>query len=74
MEGLRLFGIRRWKRADQVMNGNADGILNTYDKTRSDYGKHILIESRTFASRDYLWAIPQNEIKLDPDLGQNTGW
>lgn len=74
MEGLRLFDIRRWKIADQVMNGNAYGILNNYDKTRSDYGKHILIESRTFASRDYLWAIPQNEIKLDPDLGQNTGW
>lgn len=74
LEGLRLFDIRRWKIGEQVMNGNAYGILNDYDATRSDYGKHVLIEARSFTTRDYLWAIPQNEITLDPAIGQNTGW
>ncbi|HEY0298510.1 MAG TPA: RagB/SusD family nutrient uptake outer membrane protein, partial [Arachidicoccus sp.] len=75
MEGaLRLFDIRRWKIGEQVMNGNAYGILNNYDKSRADYGKHVLIEARSFTTRDYLWAIPQNELTLDPALGQNSGW
>ncbi|ANI89073.1 carbohydrate-binding protein SusD [Arachidicoccus ginsenosidimutans] len=74
MEGLRLFDIRRWKIGEQVMNGNAYGILNNYNKSRGDYGSHVLVEKRSFVARDYLWAIPQNQIDLSHKLTQNTGW
>jgi hypothetical protein len=76
MEDHRLFDIRRWKIAETVMTGTAYGILNNYDNSRADYGKHVVVEQRTFVNpRDYLWAIPQSEVALNPNLlPNNTGW
>lgn len=76
MEDNRLFDIRRWKIAKDVMTGPAYGILNNFDNTRADYGKHVLVEQRTFNDpRDYLWPVPQNEVTLNPNvLPNNTGW
>lgn len=75
LEDNRLFDIRRWKIAETVMPGPAYGILNNYDPSRGDYGKHVLVETRYFnVNRDYLWAIPQNEVDLDKSLVQNPGW
>ncbi|WP_440135472.1 RagB/SusD family nutrient uptake outer membrane protein [Chitinophaga sancti] len=75
MEDIRLFDIRRWKIADKVMNGVAYGILNNYDASRADYGKHVVIETRSFATRDYLWPVPQSEISANSAvLPNNTGW
>lgn len=71
---IHLFDIRRWKTASTVMNGNVYGILNNFDNTRADYGKHVLIESRTFTTKDYLWPIPQNEMDINSKLTQNPGW
>ena len=75
LEDNRLFDIRRWKIAETVMPGNVYGILNNFDTGRADYGSHVLVEKRSFnAGRDYLWAIPQNEMDLDKNLVQNPGW
>lgn len=75
MEEHRLFDIRRWKIAEQVMPGNVYGILNYWNSERSDYGQHVLVESRQFnAQRDYLWAIPQSEMDVNENLGQNSNW
>ncbi|MCC9138402.1 RagB/SusD family nutrient uptake outer membrane protein [Pontibacter silvestris] len=75
LEEHRLFDIRRWGIAEDVMSGNAYGILNNFNSSRSDYGQHILVERRQFdSSRDYLWAIPQNEVDINPNLEQNPGW
>ena len=27
-----------------------------------------------FQQRDYLWPVPETELSLNPNLGQNTGW
>jgi hypothetical protein len=75
LEDNRFFDIRRWKIAETVMSGNAYGILNNFNSSRADFGKHVLVEKRTFnPARDYLWAIPQNEIDLNKSLVQNPGW
>jgi len=75
MEDNRLFDIRRWKIAETVMPGPAYGILNYFNSLRGDYGQHVLVETRYFnVGRDYLWAIPQNEVDLDKNLVQNPGW
>jgi hypothetical protein len=74
LEDNRLFDIRRWKIAATVMNGPVYGILNYFDNTRSDYGKNILVEQRKFTERDYLWAIPQSETSISPNVGQNPLW
>jgi hypothetical protein len=75
LEDNRFFDIRRWKIAERVMSGNAYGILNNFNSSRADYGQHVLVEKRTFnPARDYVWAIPQNEVDLNKSLTQNPGW
>ncbi|MGV8094746.1 MAG: RagB/SusD family nutrient uptake outer membrane protein [Mangrovibacterium sp.] len=75
IEEHRLFDIRRWEIADEVMPGNVYGILNYWDTNRSDYGQHVLVENRQFnANRDYLWPIPQSEMDLNENLVQNPVW
>ncbi len=72
-EGFRFYDIRRWKIAENVMQGNVygmtyseNGILNTIQVTAFQ---------RIFnKSRDYLWPIPYKETLLDPELSQNPGW
>lgn len=75
VEPQRLFDIRRWKIADSVMPGPVYGVLNNFNSSRSDYGQHVQVEIRAFnPNRDYLWAIPQNELLLNKNLTQNPGW
>jgi len=48
------------------MPGPAYGILNNINLSKANYGSHVLIEQRNFnAGRDYLFAIPANEISLN---------
>lgn len=72
-EGLRLFDIRRWKIAENVMPGVPLGM------TYLDNGKITQIGlpgfERFFSSdKDYLWPIPQRERELNRNLTQNPGW
>ncbi|MDF9797841.1 hypothetical protein OKW21_003104 [Catalinimonas alkaloidigena] len=72
-EGLRLFDIRRWQIADEVMQGIPKGMRYVED------GQVKQVEltgvDRNFnAERDYLWAIPQRERELNPNLSQNPNW
>lgn len=72
-EGLRYFDIRRWKIAENVMPGVIKGM------TYKDQDGHLQTVSisgfnRAFPKKDYLWPIPYNEIKLNPNLTQNSGW
>lgn len=62
-EGKHLKDMKRWKTAEIEMNGAVhDWEGNLY-------------EVRTFDPiRDYLWAIPAQEIDLNPNLQQNPNW
>ncbi|RYU90525.1 RagB/SusD family nutrient uptake outer membrane protein [Mucilaginibacter terrigena] len=73
MEGLRVDDIRRWKIADDVMNGYAHGAKFSSDQS-TDNG-YIRTQLRKFnPERDYLWAIPSHDVNLNPNLGQNPGY
>ena len=75
IEEHRLFDIRRWKIAEQVMPGNVYGILNNFNNARADYGSHVLVETRVFnPDRNYVWGYPQGEVDLNKSLVQNSNW
>jgi hypothetical protein len=38
----------------------------------TDY--RVLILTNFKKERDYLWPVPETELSLNPDLGQNPGW
>jgi len=63
MEGKYLEDIKRWGIAEDVMNGPVhDWKGNVYT-------------TRTFdPNRDYLWAIPADQMDLNSELKQNPGW
>jgi hypothetical protein len=72
MEGLRIFDIRRWKTAENVLNGYPHGAQ--FGEASIDNG-YIRLEKRTFnPERDYLWAVPLSQKDLNPNLGQNPGY
>ncbi|MDU1892414.1 MAG: RagB/SusD family nutrient uptake outer membrane protein [Dysgonomonas sp.] len=63
-EGMRYSDIRRWK----IAKGLLDGVWMR-EFTGAE-GRHL----RGFPDHFYLWAIPQQEITLNPTLEQNPGW
>jgi hypothetical protein len=68
-EGNRWFDIRRWKIAEQVMNGVVYGATNPAN------GQTVVVENRKFdPGRDYLWPIPVQELQGNNNIGQNPGY
>lgn len=67
LEGTRLFDIRRWGTIETVMNGNPHGARFAANNTQ-----YILLDQRRFnKDRDYLFAIPQSQRDINPNLSQN---
>ena len=73
-EGLRYFDILRWKIAEDVLQGTVYGM--DYTEPSTGENKKITVESRKFdKSRNYLWPVPEQELRLNPNLGkQNPGY
>lgn len=79
MEGLRWFDIQRWKIAEQVMAKPVRGVrLGKVDPANGKLtltGDHIKVEDRTFdPGKNYLWPIPQKEVDINKNLGQNPNY
>ncbi|MFP9097963.1 RagB/SusD family nutrient uptake outer membrane protein [Flavobacterium sp. RHBU_24] len=72
MEGLRIFDIRRWEIAEDVLNGWAHGAQ--FGIPSQDNG-YIRANLRTFdPGKHYLWPIPRDERLVNGNLTQNPGW
>ena len=72
MEGLRIFDIRRWRIAEDVLNGWAHGAR--FGPSEIDNG-YLRVDNRTFdPAKHYLWPVPRDERNINPNLGQNKGW
>ena len=52
------------------------GIYEGLGEDDPDYGRSIAVLSANlnFSQRDYLDAIPLQQIRLNPQLTQNPGW
>lgn len=74
-EGLRVFDIRRWQIADQVLNQPVKGIKVSGQFPQDENG-YLIVEQRTFqAPKHYLWPIPQSEVDQNVNLNPNNpGW
>jgi starch-binding outer membrane protein, SusD/RagB family len=72
-EGFRLFDIRRWQIAEEVMPGTPRGM--TYVEDGEIRQVELTGFERSFnPERHYLWPIPNRAIELSPNLTQNPGW
>jgi hypothetical protein len=79
-EGLRWYDIKRWKIAENKMNGYVYGVRpGAVDPTNgavSFSGANITVgDVRQFnPQRDYYFPIPQVDIDVSPILKQNPKW
>ncbi|ALM50088.1 hypothetical protein AMR72_15000 [Flavobacterium psychrophilum] len=72
MEGLRIFDIRRWKIAEDVLDGWAHGAQFGVQSIDNGY---LRVNLRTFdPGKHYLWPIPRDERLINSNLSQNPGW
>lgn len=79
LEGLRFFDLRRWRTAEDIMNGPIEGMyyIPIGEQTESANIKTLRYSGtiRSFnPDRDYLFPIPQQEILLLPNIEQNAGY
>jgi len=71
-EGLRVDDIRRWRIAENVMNGWVHGAK--YGDPATDNG-YIRMQLRTFdKNKHYLWPVPSSELVKNSHLGQNPNY
>lgn len=69
--GLRIHDLRRWKIAEDVLNGPVHGA--PYGSPSDDIGR-ILAQRSFNPDRDYLWPIPLAERDLNRNLEQNPNY
>ncbi len=73
-ENSRLFDIRRWRIAEEVMNENEGKALG-YDPESfvgGVYSTYPVESNRKFYMRNYLWPIPQSEIDANTSIKENN--
>lgn len=75
-EDARYFDTRRWKIAQQTDGGVLYGmdINSGTSLTDLSFYKRTPFETRVFQKKHYLWPVPQQELDVDKNLVQNTGW
>lgn len=83
-EGFRIDDLKRWKTAETEMPMDFLGIKwsdtefqTTYPNpayNRNSDGCLIVETGRKWAEKNYLYPIPADQRRLNPNLGQNPGW
>lgn len=72
-EGHRFWDLRRWKKAEQVLNSPIKG-WTTEEAAASDYYQVQTLFNQTFQKKDYLWPIREQSLIENEKLIQNPGW
>ena len=67
-ENHRFWDVRRWKKADKYFKEVVVADINANKQLTRTTVK------RQWDDKNYLFPIPQTEIKKNPALGQNPGW
>lgn len=72
-EGKRFWDIRRWKIAEEVLNGPVKG-WNMQGTTTGEYYNLVTFGELAFTTRDYFWPIRQYALRQNTNLVQNPYW
>jgi hypothetical protein len=72
-EGKRFWDLRRWKIADQVLNQAVKG-WNVEGAAAADYYNVVTYELLEFKTKEYLWPLKQQTLRVNTNLVQNPFW
>jgi hypothetical protein len=73
-EDLRFFDVRRWRIAEETLNGYLHGYDVTKGENSGFYSKVTVGNPIKFEKKHYLYPLSTQEILLNPALQQNPGW
>ena len=84
LEGFRIDDLKRWKTAETEMPQDQLGVKMTSTWYESNWaaqarslntdGCIVMYSGRTWAQKNYLYPLPQDQRQLNPQLSQNPGW
>ncbi|MBQ7420127.1 MAG: RagB/SusD family nutrient uptake outer membrane protein [Prevotella sp.] len=84
LEGFRIDDLKRWKTAENEMPQDLLGVKVTGTWFESNWsaqardlnsdGCVLMYSGRTWAQKNYLYPLPQDQRQLNPQLSQNPGW
>lgn len=84
LEGFRIDDLKRWKTAETEMPQDQLGVKITGTWFESNWaaqarplnseGCIIMYSGRSWAQKNYLYPLPQDQRQLNPNLTQNPGW
>ena len=84
LEGFRIDDLKRWKTAETEMPQDQLGVKMTATWFESNWpaqarplngdGCITLYSDRTWAQKNYLYPLPQDQLQLNKNLTQNPGW
>ena len=73
-EGERLWDLKRWKLAAEVLNQDITG-WNVFGKITNTFYQERYVFDQTFITpRDYFWPIGDYDTRRNPLLVENIGW
>ena len=73
-EDHRFFDVRRWRIAEDVLNGNLHGYDVNSGRTTGFWKKITLGNPLVFRKQHYLYPISTQELLISSGLVQNPGW
>lgn len=84
-ENFRIDDLKRWKTAEEEMPMNLTGVKwrgteyetkwsDASSKTMDVEGCIICEQGRVWEEKHYLYPLPIDQLKLNPNLKQNPGW
>ncbi|NII83055.1 MULTISPECIES: RagB/SusD family nutrient uptake outer membrane protein [unclassified Pedobacter] len=73
-EEQRFWDIRRWKIAENVLNGTLHGVQGTFNGTTTTYKTVDVAATKFDASKMYVFPIPYKEMISNPLMSQNPNW
>ncbi|RGK53987.1 RagB/SusD family nutrient uptake outer membrane protein [Phocaeicola plebeius] len=84
-ENFRIDDLKRWKTAEEEMPMNLTGVKwrgteyetkwsDASSKTMDAEGCIIYEQGRVWEEKHYLYPLPMDQLKLNPNLKQNPGW
>lgn len=84
-ENFRIDDLKRWKTAEEEMPMNLTGVKwrgteyetkwsDASSKTMDAEGCIICEQGRVWEEKHYLYPLPIDQLKLNPNLKQNPGW
>ncbi len=73
-EEHRFFDIRRWKIAENVLNGTLHGIKGTLNGTAVTYSIVDAANTKFEMNKMYLYPIPFKEMASNTRMVQNANW